>query len=178
MMPSRTCFVAGGTIDTTSTRMARLAYCRSEARARVWRPWPENSCRGCRSAEVVAAITRHGEATAYRGDKVALVGGSVLLTPKTAEMMLAQLVIRIRRVSNTLLHNASLPEGSQGTGPLRTACLRCAVGARIQGICSDHATAITRPLRSCGLRLGLATRKKTGRKRKTCGISIFVFRDD
>ena len=37
---------------------------------------------------------RHGEATVYQGNKVALVGGSVLLTPKTAEMALALLVNR------------------------------------------------------------------------------------
>jgi len=50
-------------------------------------------------SEVLAAITRHGEATTYRGNQVVLVGGSVLLTPKTAEMALALLVNRIGRVS-------------------------------------------------------------------------------
>ncbi len=35
-------------------------------------------------SEVLAAITRHGEATAYRGDKVALVGGSVVLMGRAA----------------------------------------------------------------------------------------------
>jgi hypothetical protein len=128
-------------------------------------------------SEVLTAITRHGEATTYRGDKVALVGGSVVLTPKTAEMMLASLVTRIRRVSETLLLNASLPEGSKGLGRFER---------HVHGVLSErefnkYAQVMRSRLQDlCDFAesgLELAADKK-GRKRKACGIGIFVFRDD
>jgi hypothetical protein len=129
-------------------------------------------------SEVVAAITRHGEATAYGGDKVALLGGSAVLTPKTAEMMLANLVTRVRRVAQTLLHNASVPEGRKGLGRFER---------NVFGVLSEREfrefARIMRPqfqdlCDRADSGLGLATRKKTGRKHKTSGVSIFVFRDD
>jgi len=128
-------------------------------------------------SEVLAAITRHGEATAYRGDKVALVGGSVVLTPKTAEMMLALLVTRIRRVSQTLLLNASLPEGSKGLGRFER---------EVHGVLSEREfkeyarimrTQLQDLLDRAESGLDLAADKK-GRKRKACGIGIFIYRDD
>ena len=128
-------------------------------------------------SEVLAAITRHGEATAYRGDKVALVGGSVLLTPKTAEMALALLVNRIGRVSQTLLHNASLPEGSKGLSRFE----RHVFGVLSEREFHEYARVMRAQLQDLCDRaeagLELAADKK-GRKRKACGISVFVFRDD
>jgi Family of unknown function (DUF6502) len=126
-------------------------------------------------SEVVTVITRHGEATTYRGDKVALVGGSVLLAPKTAEMTLASLVTRIRRVSHTLLLNASLPEGNKDGRFER----------QVHGVLSEREfNEYTRLMRTqlqdlCDrAESGLELMDKKGRKRKACGVTIFVFRDD
>jgi hypothetical protein len=128
-------------------------------------------------SEVLAAITRHGEATAYRGDKVALVGGSVLLTPKTAEMTLALLVTRIRRVSKTLLHNVSLPEGSKGHGRFE----RHVHGVLSEREFNEYARVMRTQLQDLCDRaesgLELAADKK-GRKRKACGVGVFIYRDD
>jgi hypothetical protein len=128
-------------------------------------------------SEVLTAITRHGEATAYRGDKVALVGGSVLLTPKTAEMTLALLVTRIRRVSKTLLHNVSLPEGSKGHGRFE----RHVHGVLSEREFNEYARVMRTQLQDLCDRaesgLELAADKK-GRKRKACGIGVFIYRDD
>jgi hypothetical protein len=128
-------------------------------------------------SDVVTAITRHGEATTYQGDKVALVGGSVVLTPKTAEMMLALLVTRIRRVSKTLLHNASLPEGSKGLGRFE----RHVFGVLSEREFNEYKRVMRSQLQDLCDRaeagLELAADKK-GRNRKACGIGIFVFRDD
>jgi hypothetical protein len=128
-------------------------------------------------SEVLTAITRHGEATTYRGDKVALVGASVLLTPKTPEMTLALLVNRIRRVSKTLLHNVSLPEGSKGHGRFE----RHVFGVLSEREFTEYARVMRTQLQDLCDRaesgLELAADKK-GRKRKACGIGIFVFRDD
>ncbi len=127
--------------------------------------------------EVLTAITRHGEATAYQGDKVALVGGSVLVTPKTAEMALALLVNRIGRVSKTLLHNVSLPEGNKGQGRFE----RHVFGVLSEREFNEYARVMRTQLQDLCDRaesgLELAADKK-GRKRKACGIGIFVFRDD
>jgi hypothetical protein len=128
-------------------------------------------------SEVVTAITRHGEATAYRGDKVALVGGSVLVTPKTAEVALALLVNRIQRVSKTLLHNVSLPEGSKGHGRFE----RHVFGVLSEREFNEYARVMRTQLQDLCDRaesgLELAADKK-GRKRKACGIGIFIYRDD
>jgi len=128
-------------------------------------------------AEVLTAITRHGEATLYRGDKVALVGASALVAPKTAEMTLALLVNRIRRVSKTTLYNASLPEGSKGQGRFE----RHVTGVLSEREFNEYARVMRTQLQDLCDRaesgLELAADKK-GRKRKTCGIGIFVFRDD
>jgi uncharacterized protein YjiS (DUF1127 family) len=128
-------------------------------------------------SEVLAAITRHGEATTYRGNQVVLVGGSVLLTPKTAEMALALLVNRIGRVSQTLLHNASLPEGSKGLSRFE----RHVFGVLSEREFNEYARVMRTQLQDLCDRaesgLELAADKK-GRKRKACGIGIFVFRDD
>jgi hypothetical protein len=128
-------------------------------------------------SEVLTAITRHGEATAYRGNKVALVGGSVLLTPKTAEMTLALLVTRIRQVSKTLLHNVSLPEGSKGHGRFE----RHVHGVLSEREFNEYARVMRTQLQDLCDRaesgLELAADKK-GRKRKACGIGVFIYRDD
>jgi hypothetical protein len=129
-------------------------------------------------SEVVAAITRHGEATAYRGDTVALLGGSAVLAPKTAEMMFAHLVTRIRRITKTLVHNASVPEGTKGLGRFE----RHVFGALSESEFKEFARMMRPQLQDLCDRadsgLGLANRKKAGRQRKTSGLSIFVFRDD
>jgi hypothetical protein len=127
-------------------------------------------------SEVLTAITRHGEATIYRGDKVALVGGSVVLTPKTAEMTLAMMVTRIRRICKTLLCNASLPEESKD-GRFE----RQVFGVLSEREFNEYAQVMRIQLQDLCDRaesgLELAADKK-GRKRKACGIGIFVFRDD
>jgi hypothetical protein len=128
-------------------------------------------------SQVLTAVTRHAEATVYQGDKVALVGGSVLVTPKTPEMALALLVNRIRRLSKTVLHNVSLPEGSKGHGRFE----RQVFGVLSEREFQEYAQVMRAQLQDLCDRaesgLELAADKK-GRKRKACGIGIFVFRDD
>lgn len=128
-------------------------------------------------AEVLTAITRHGEATVYQGDKVALVGGSALVTPKTVEMTLALLVNRIRRVTNTALHNAALPEASKGQGHFE----RHVTGVLSERGFQEYARVMRSQLQDLCDRgeagLELAADKK-GSKRKSCGIGVFIFRDE
>jgi len=101
----------------------------------------------------------------------------VLLTPKTAEMALALLVNRIGRVSKTLLHNVSLPEGSKEHARFE----RHVFGVLSEREFNEYARVMRTQLQDLCDRgesgLELAADKK-GRKRKACGIGIFVFRDD
>jgi len=126
--------------------------------------------------EVVTVITRHGGATTYRGDKVALVGSTVVLHPKTAEMTLASLVTQFRRVASTMLTNASLPESKKGLGRFER---------QVTGVLSEREfNKYARTLRPqfqdlCDrAEAGLKLADLKGRNGKTCGIAIFVFRDD
>src|ERR1700686_523581 len=95
-------------------------------------------------------------------------GGSVLLTPKTAEMALALLVNRIGRVSQTLLHNASLPEGSKGLSRFE----RHVFGVLSEREFNEYARVMRTQLQDLCDRaesgLELAADKR-GRKRKACG---------
>jgi hypothetical protein len=127
-------------------------------------------------SDVVTAITRHGEAAAYRGDKVALVGASMLLAPKTAEVTLASLVTLVRRVASTVLLNASQPEGRKRTGRFER---------QVNGVLSERQfDQYIRVMRTqlqdfCDrAEAGLELADRKGRKGKPCGIGIFVYRDD
>ena len=101
----------------------------------------------------------------------------MVLTPKTAEMILASLVTRIRRFSKTLLLNASLPEGSKGHGRFE----RHVHGVLSEREFKEYARIMRTQLQDLLDRaesgLDLAADKK-GRKRKACGIGIFIYRDD
>src|SRR6202795_1321165 len=59
--------------------------------------------------EVLAFICSHGEATLYKGDRVALLGSAAILTRRTPEMTLAWMLTQFRHVADTTLHNAAIP---------------------------------------------------------------------
>jgi hypothetical protein len=124
--------------------------------------------------EVVAAITRHGEATVLKDNKVALVGGAAIVSPKSPEMALASLTRGFRRLAGTILWNVSLPEGKKGQGRLE----RQLVGRLSDRSFKKYSQAMRTQLvdamdrGEAGLKLG---RKGPG---KSCGIGVFVFQDD
>jgi hypothetical protein len=127
-------------------------------------------------SDLITVITRHGEATVYRGDQVALIGGSVLLTPKTAEMTLASLVTLVRRVAATMLLNASRPEGKKRSGRFER---------QVWGVLSErefkkYAQAMRPQLQDLCDRAeaGLELADRKGRNAKLCGIAVVAFRDD
>jgi hypothetical protein len=68
-----------------------------------------------RVSDLVTAIVRHGEVLRVKGDKVALVGTIMLVTPSTPELTLAAVTLNAQRLVRTILYNNSLPEGQRGT---------------------------------------------------------------
>jgi hypothetical protein len=124
--------------------------------------------------DVVAAITRHGEATILRNNKIALVGGTTIVSPKTPEMALAYLTVGFRRLAGTILWNMSLPEGKKGQGRFE----RQLVGRLSDRSFKKYSQAIRTQLvdamdrSEAGLKLGS---KGPG---KSCGIEVYVFQDD
>jgi hypothetical protein len=130
-----------------------------------------------RLEEVLIAITRHGEAVQLLGEKVALLGTDVLVPPKTPEMTLANVTTAGRRLLNSILHNARLPEKHKtGKGHLT----RFVIGNLTT---KQHAkwlkasrpdlqkavVTVEKGLRAAGSKPG---------KGKTSGVAIVVFRDE
>jgi hypothetical protein len=62
-----------------------------------------------RLEEVLAYICSHGEATRYKGDRVALLGSAAVLTQRTPEVTLAWMLTQFRHVADTAMHNAAIP---------------------------------------------------------------------
>jgi hypothetical protein len=91
-------------------------------------------------------------------------------------MTLASLVTLFCRVASTMLTNASLPESKKGLGRFER---------QVTGVLSEREfNKYARTLRPqfqdlCDrAEAGLKLADRKGRNGKTCGIAIFVFRDD
>ena len=54
-------------------------------------------------------ICENAEVTRLKGDKIALIGSPVMMTPKTPEITVASLILRFRHLAETSVHNAAIP---------------------------------------------------------------------
>src|SRR5208282_5094100 len=127
--------------------------------------------------DVLAFICSHGEAIVYQGDRVALLGGPTIITPRTPEVTLAWLLTQIRHVADTCMHNAASPAQMKGVGLFQR---------QVSGWLSEKAfrryEKLVRPQLQelCEqLEAGLSLTRRSGspRDRKDCGVGIFVYRD-
>ena len=129
-----------------------------------------------RVGDLVTAIVRHGEVLRVKGDKVALVGTIMLVTPSTPELTLAAVTLNAQRLVRTILYNHSLPERQRAT---RGHFQRYATGVltaqefkqwlpRIRPDLQKYTAASESSLR-------LADSKRPRGKRS--GVGIFIFRD-
>jgi len=128
--------------------------------------------------EVLAFICSHGEATLYKGDRVALLGSAAILTQRTPEMTLAWILTQFRHVADTTLHNAAIPAHQvkgvglfqrQVAGWLSEKDFRLyakEVFPQLQELCSQL---------EAGLSLDRRARPKANRKE--CGVGLFVYQD-
>jgi hypothetical protein len=128
--------------------------------------------------EVLTYICSHGDATLYKGDRVALLGTAAILTRRTPETTLAWLLTQFRHVADTTLHNAAIPAHKvkgvglfqrQVAGWLSEKDFRLyakEVFPQLQEMCAQLEAG-----------LSLDRRAKPRANRKECGVGLFVYQD-
>jgi hypothetical protein len=130
-------------------------------------------------SELADMICENAEVTRLKGDKLALVGSPVMITPKTPEITLASLVLRFRRLAETIVHNAAIPAHVKGTGRFE----RIVTGALSDKDFLTFSQSVRQQLQDLCDRVdaGIKQPTHTGKVREkgtTCGIGLYVFRDD
>ena len=131
--------------------------------------------------EVVEMVCKNAEVTRLKGDKIALIGSPVMISPKTPEITVASLALRFRRLADTTVYNAAIPANVKGTGRFERLATGDLTGKefrassqsvqqqQLQDLCNRVDAGIKQP----GPRS-----KSQAIKGKSCGIGLYVFRDD
>jgi hypothetical protein len=124
-------------------------------------------------------ICQHADVMRLKDDTVALVGGTVLIIPKTSEMTLASLVLRFRRLAENIVYNAAIPAGVKATGRFD----RLVTGVLSERNFREFARSVRPQLQDLCDRVDAAMQEpihngKLPEKGKKCGIHLYVFRDD
>src|SRR5450432_2745648 len=129
--------------------------------------------------ELADMVCENAEVTRLKGKKIALVGSPVMMTPKTPEITLASLTLRLRRLTNTILHNASLPAKDKLNGRFE----RIVTGELTEREFRDFAQSVRQPMQDlcdrvdAGIRQPRPSRSARARER-SCGVGLYVYRDD
>jgi hypothetical protein len=127
--------------------------------------------------EVLSFICTQGEATRYKGDRVALLGTSAIVTKKTPEIILAWLLTEFRHVASTMLHNAAIPARIKNAGLFQ----RQVAGWLSERDFRRYAQRVRPQLQELCAQLeaglSLERRAKPRANRKECGVGIFVYQD-
>jgi hypothetical protein len=126
---------------------------------------------------VVDMICENAEVTRLKGNKIALVGSPVMMTQKTPEVTLASLILRIRRITETILHNAAIPP-HETTGRFE----RMVSGELSDKEFQEFAQSIRQQLQDVCDRVepGLrpSPRLRARPPMRSCGLGLYVFKDD
>jgi len=129
-------------------------------------------------AEVLATICSHGEATIYKGDRVALLGSSAILTPRTPEVTLAWLLTQFRHVADTTMHNAAIPANKvKGVGLFQRQVAGFLSEKAFRQYAKDVFPQLQELLSQLEAGLSLGRRAKPRANRKECGVGLFVYQD-
>ena len=129
--------------------------------------------------ELIPMVCENAEVTRLKGGKIALVGSPVMMTPKTPEITLASLALRLRRLTGTVLHNASLPAKMKLNGRFE----RIVTGELTEREFRDFAQSVRQPMQDlcdrvdAGIRQPRPSRPARARER-SCGVGLYVYRDD
>jgi hypothetical protein len=130
--------------------------------------------------EVVEMICENAEVTRLKGGKIALIGSPVMITPKTPEVTVASLILRFRRLAETTVCNAAIPAHVKGTGRFE----RLVTGVLTEKEFREFSQSVRQPMQDLCDRVdarmkqpGLRS-KDRAKKGKSCGIGLYVFRDD
>jgi hypothetical protein len=129
--------------------------------------------------ELIDMVCENAEVTRLKGGKIALVGSPVMMTPKTREITLAALASRLRRLTGTVVHNASLPPKYKSNGRFE----RIVTGALTEREFREFAQSVRQPMQDlcdrvdAGLRQSIPSRRGRAQER-LCGVGLYVYRDD
>jgi len=127
--------------------------------------------------EVLSFICTHGEATPYKGDRIALLGSPAVITRQTPEVLFAWVLTTFRHLAATTLQNAAVPAHIKNAGLFQR---------QVAGWLSDkdfrrYAQSVRPQLQElCNQMeagLSLERRAKSRASRKECGISLFLYQD-
>jgi len=126
--------------------------------------------------DVVTAIVRHGEVIRMKGERVALLGTTLIVPPKTTELTLAQLTLGIQRLKGAILQNVAMPDTEKGRGVVQ----RFVSGKLSPGVFEGWSLEVRAELHRLiySLDAGLKDRTTGNRNAKDSGVGIFVFRDE
>jgi hypothetical protein len=130
--------------------------------------------------EVVEMICENAEVTRLKGDKIALIGSPVMIAPKTPEVTVASLALRFRRLAETTVYNATIPANVKGTGRFE----RLVTGVLTDKEFREFSQSVRQQLQDlcdrvdAGIQQPASRSKSRATKGKSCGIGLYVFRDD
>jgi hypothetical protein len=128
--------------------------------------------------EIAEALLQCGEVIRYKDDKVALVGGTVVIVPRTAELMLSVIASRFRHLAATILHNSTIPLEIKGTGRFE----RVTSGLMTEKAFRQYSEEIRPLLQSAAERAEAGLMRPDGTtmigKGKLSGVGFYMFRED
>jgi hypothetical protein len=129
--------------------------------------------------EVLGYICSHGEAKLYKGDRVALLGSSAVLTQRTPETTLAWMLTQFRHVAETSLHNASIPAARvKGMGLFQRQVAGYLSNKDFKQYAKDMFPRLQLLCAELEAGVSLKRRARSSRaSRKECGVGIFVYQD-
>lgn len=109
------------------------------------------------------------------GKKVALLGSTAVIYPMTPEILLAGMVVRLRRLTNTMLNNALIPPELRGTGLFE----RQVMGRFTKKQWASFAQSIRNALDDLTVHVDRQSEDRPRRKdaKRNCGLSVYLWED-
>jgi uncharacterized protein DUF6502 len=126
--------------------------------------------------EVVESLCATGEVVKGRTGKLVMVGSPIVIYPKVPEVSLAGLVMQVRLLAGTALHNARIQPGVKGSGRFQ----RLTYGFMSARDFKSYARSVRPSLQEvCNHveKLTVGQNARTNRRGRMCGVGIYVFRD-
>jgi hypothetical protein len=127
--------------------------------------------------EVTAMICDNAEVRRVSDGKVALVGAAVMMTPKTPEQTMASLISRTRRITETILHDATLPPRRTDSGRFERVVSGELTDREFEAFAQSMRHQLQNVCDQVDERIGQPARKSKRGRVSQCGLGIYVFKD-
>jgi hypothetical protein len=127
--------------------------------------------------EVTNMICDNAEVRRVSDGKVALVGAAVMMTPKTPEQTLASLISRTRRITETILHDATLPPRRIDSGRFERVVSGELTDRQFEAFAQSIRHQLQNLCDQVDERIGQPVRKSKRRRVTQCGLGIYLFKD-